>query len=152
MQPDKMGRVYLRYFLAGLLMLSLLFVLGRDLRDLRLTVSQKRMGSPIVQEAYGIYMRLAEVQGFLDQGDKVRARSRLEGIEKEAAAYRGNHPEFLWFELGLLWTASGDSGGALRCLEASLSQGNKASLKAFFQHPALEPLKANPSFQALQRL
>ena len=147
-----MGRSFLKIFLAGLVGISLLVGFFWDLRDLRVTVCQKKMSRPFFAAEYKIFFKLGEVQGLLDQGHSALAIFRLQEIEKEAVSYKGNYPEFLWFELGLLWTASRETGRAIRCLEASLSQGHKVNLEGFLAHPALEPLRKNPAFQAIQRL
>ena len=147
-----MGRLFLKNFLAGLLGISLMVGLCWDLRDLRLTVCQKRMSLPFFAAEYEISFKLGEVQGLLGQGNSARARFRLEEVEKEAASYRGSYPEYLWFELGLLWAASDETDRAIPYLEAALSKGKKKQVQDFLNHPALETLKKSPEFQALQRL
>lgn len=147
-----MGRFFLKNFLAGLLGISLLVGFFWDLRDLRLTVGQKRMSRPFFAAEYKIFFKLGEVQGLLDQGNSASARFRLEEIEKEAAYYRGSYPEYLWFELGLLWVASHETDRAIPYLKAALLKGKKKQVQGFLNHPALETLKKNPEFQALQRL
>lgn len=139
----------MRRFLIAFLLLLFLGGVTWDLKDIRQRVSQDKMGRPFYAENYRIYLKIGEIQGLIDQGTILQARTRMEEVEKEALSYRGSYPDYLHFEIGLLLIALNENEKALNYLEKAVAQSRKKHLKDFLQHPSLTPLKTMPKFIGL---